>query len=333
MQPSKSVSSERTSAPLAMGWMSWAGEILALANRPTYSLTHFEQSTMESRTNRSVAYVYEPGSVFKIVAASAGLEEGAFKETDKIFCENGKYRVANNILNDAHPYGTLTYQQVIEESSNIGTTKIAQRLGPDNYYKYAQRFRFGLKTGIDLGGEVSGLLKPPAQWSKTSIGAIPIGQEVTVTPIQMVCAIAAIANNGVYMKPFIVKYIKDNKDELIKAFEPQPLAQVINFDTARRVQAILEGVVNEGTGKKVQIKGVRVAGKTGTAQKVVGGGYAAGKFYATFIGFAPVDHPRLAAIVVFEEPHPAYYGGTVSAPVFQEVIADSLKYLEASGAH
>lgn len=306
------------------------GEILALANRPTYSLTHFEQSTPETRTNRSVVFVYEPGSVFKIVAAAAALEENAFQETDKIFCENGKYRIANNILHDAHPYATLTFQGVIEQSSNIGTTKIAQKLGPDIYYKYADRFRFGKKTGIDLGGEVDGWLKRPSQWSKTSIGAIPIGQEVTVTPLQLVCAISAIANDGIYMKPFLVKYIKDNKDELIKAFEPQVEDRVITPETAKRVQAILEGVVNTGTGKKAQIKGVRVAGKTGTAQKVVGGGYAAGKFYATFIGFAPVDNPKLAAIVVFEEPHPSYFGGTVSAPVFQEAIADSLKYLEAN---
>jgi len=308
------------------------GEILALANRPTYSLTHFDKSTVESRTNRAVAYVYEPGSVFKIVAASAALEEGTFKESDKIFCENGKYWVATHYLRDAHPYGTLTFQGVIEQSSNIGTTKIAQKLGPNAFYKYADRFRFGKKTGIDLRGEVDGWLKTPAQWSKTSIGAIPIGQEVTVTPLQLVCAISAIANNGVFMKPFIVKYIKDNRDELISAFEPQEVDRVISPDTARRVQAILEAVVNTGTGKRAQIKGVRVAGKTGTAQKVVGGGYAAGKFYASFIGFAPVDDPKLAAVAVFEEPHPSYYGGTVSAPVFQEVISDSLKYLEASGA-
>jgi len=305
------------------------GEILALANRPTYNLSQFEQSTTESRTNRAIAYVYEPGSVFKIVAASAALEEGAFQEDDKIFCENGKYKVGGHILNDAHPYGTLTFKEVITQSSNIGTTKIAQKLGAEVFFRYAQRFHFGEKTGIDLWGEVSGLLKPPSQWSKTTIGAMPIGHEVTVTPIQLVCAISTIANKGVFMRPFIIKYIKDNKDELIRAVEPQVVAQVITPQTAERVADILEAAVAVGTGKRAQIKGVRVAGKTGTAQKVMGKGYS-DKYYASFIGFAPVDNPRLAAVVVFEEPHPSYYGGTVAAPVFQEVISDALKYLEAS---
>lgn len=307
------------------------GEILALANRPTYNLSQFEESTVESRTNRAIAYVYEPGSVFKIVAASAAVEEGAFQEDDKIFCENGTYKVGGHILHDAHAYGTLTFKEVIMQSSNIGTTKVAQKLGADVFFRYAQRFHFGRKTGVDLWGEVDGLLKPPSQWSKTTIGAMPIGHEVTVTPIQLVCAISAIANNGVAMRPFIVKYIKDNKDELIQAVEPEVVSQVITPQTAERVTAILEAAVEAGTGKRAQIKGVRVAGKTGTAQKVMGKGYS-DKYYASFIGFAPVDNPRLAAVVVFEEPHPSYYGGTVAAPVFQEVISDSLKYLDASAS-
>jgi cell division protein FtsI/penicillin-binding protein 2 len=306
------------------------GEILALANRPTYNSAEFANSPAESRTNRAIAFVYEPGSVFKIVAASAALEEGLVQETDKFFCENGQYRVGNHILHDAHPLGMLTFREVIEQSSNIGTTKIAQKMGPEIFYKYAHRFRFGIKTGIDLLGEVDGWLKPPSQWSATSIGALPIGQEVTVTPLQLLCAISAIANDGVYMKPFIVKYIKDNKDELIKSFDPQLVDRVISPETARRVTSILTGVVETGTGKKAQIKGVLVAGKTGTAQKVANGIYAPGKYYGSFIGFAPADNPKLAAVVVFDEPHPSYYGGTVAAPVFQEMMIDALKYLESN---
>ena len=305
------------------------GEILALANRPTYNLEEFSKSPVANRTNRALAYVYEPGSVFKIVAASAALEEDLFKEEDKIFCENGAYRVGNHILHDHHPHGTLSFQGVIEQSSNIGTTKIAQEMGADTFYNYARRFRFGISTGIELFGEVPGYLKDPSRWSKTSIGALPIGQEVTVTPLQLVCAISVIANDGVYMKPFVVKYIKDNKDELITAFEPQVVDRVISEETARRVRAILTGVVDRGTGRRAQIKGVKVAGKTGTAQKVVDGTYSHSKFYATFIGFAPADNPRLAAVVVYDEPHPSHFGGTVSAPVFKEVIENSLKYLES----
>ncbi|MDZ4242424.1 MAG: penicillin-binding transpeptidase domain-containing protein, partial [Candidatus Omnitrophota bacterium] len=305
------------------------GEILALANRPTYNLAEVETSNMENRTNRALAFVYEPGSVFKIVTASAVLEEGVFQETDKIFCENGQYRVASHVLHDHHGHGTLTFSEVIEKSSNIGTVKAAQKLGGEKLYQYGRKFRFGMKTNIDLAGEVDGLLKPTAQWSKVTISAIPMGHEVTVTPMQLLSAISAIANNGTYMKPFVVKYVKDNKDELIKSFEPQAVDQVISPETARRVQAILQRAVENGTGKKATIKGVSVAGKTGTAQKVLGGAHSHDKFYATFIGFAPVENPRLAAVVVFDEPHPSYFGGTVAAPVFQEVIENSLKYLQA----
>lgn len=306
------------------------GEILALANRPTFNLEELSKSSPESRTNRSVSYTYEPGSVFKIVVATAALEEEIASEEDTFFCENGQYRVGNHILHDHHPHGTLTFKGVIEQSSNIGVTKIAQLLGPEKFYKHAKRFRFGMKTGINLPGEVTGVLKAPSTWSRTSIGAIPIGHEVTVTPLQLVCAIAAFANGGVYMQPFVVKYIKDNQGELIKEFNPKIIDRIMSKDTALRVKNILKGVVENGTGKRAQIKGIHVAGKTGTAQKVVDGSYSHEKFYASFIGFAPVEDPKVAAVVVFDEPHPNYFGGTVSAPVFREVVRDVLKYLEAS---
>ena len=305
------------------------GEILALANRPTYNVADVANSSIESRTNRAVSYMYEPGSVFKIVTASGALEEGIWKETDLIDCEKGSYRVGGKILHDHQAHGILTFRQVIEESSNIGVSKIAQKLGANNVYKYAQRFRFGHKTGIDLEGEVGGFLKHPHYWSKTSIAAVPMGQEVTVTPLQLVCAISAIANGGVYMQPFVVKYIKDNQDQIIKSVEPKAIAQTISPETAKRMTAILTGVVDEGTGRMARIPGVVVAGKTGTAQKVINGNYSHSQFYASFIGFAPVEHPRLAAVVVVEEPHGTYYGGTVAAPVFKEVIENSLKYLES----
>jgi cell division protein FtsI/penicillin-binding protein 2 len=194
-------------------------------------------------------------------------------------------------------------------------------------YNYAHHFRFGIKTGIDLPGEAPGILKPVSRWSKTSIGAVPIGQEVTVTPIQLTGAISAIANDGIYMRPFVVKYIKDSHGQIIFQHSPQILDRVISKVTSKRMKAILKGVVDEGTGKKAAIPGVTVAGKTGTAQKVVGGIYSHSHFYATFAGFAPVDNPRLACVVVFDDPHPAYYAATVAAPVFAETVGDSLKYL------
>ena len=308
------------------------GEILALANRPTYNLENFSISNPESRINRAISLIYEPGSVFKIVTASAMFEENAFKETDKLYCENGAYKVGNHILHDHVSHGTLTVKEVFEQSSNICVTKIAQRLGPETIYQYARKFRFGMKTNVDLKGEIAGMLKTPAQWSKTSIGAIPIGQEVTVTPLQLACAVSAIANNGVYMKPFVVKYIKDNQDQVIKAADPQEVERVISPQTAARVKELLVGVVENGTGQKAKIKGMRVAGKTGTAQKVIGGTYSHDHFMATFMGFAPADNPRLAVVVVLDDPHPAHFGGTVSAPAFKEVVENSLRYLQSSEA-
>lgn len=307
------------------------GEILALANRPTYSLTHAADSPIENRTNRAITFMYEPGSVFKIVTASAALEEKAFTETDQIYCENGEYRVANHILHDHGKHGTLTFREVFEVSSNIGVTKIAQKLGPDLIYKYGRRFRFGMKTGIDLKGEIVGLFKQPSRWSKTSIGAVPIGHEMGATPIQLVSAIAAVANGGVYMKPFVVKEIRDSNNEIVKSFQPQAVDRVISPDVAKRLNEILVGVVEAGTGKKAMIEGMRVAGKTGTAQKVINGIYSHDKFNSTFFGYAPADDPQLAAIVVFDDPHPSYFGGTVAAPVFKEVVENSLKYLKNTG--
>ena len=189
------------------------GEILAFANRPTYNLEQANQSSAESRTNRAIVHTYEPGSVFKIVTAAAALQENVIQETDVINCGYGSYKVANHVLHDHHPEGNLTFREVIEKSSNIGTVKVAQKLGPQLIYQYAQKFRFGMKTNVDLLGEVEGVLKAPSQWSKTSIGAIPIGQEVTVTAMQLLSAIAAIANNGVYMKPFIVKPSRTSKEK------------------------------------------------------------------------------------------------------------------------
>lgn len=305
------------------------GEILAFANRPTYNLESPGKSTPDDRTNRAIVFTYEPGSVFKIVTAAGALQEGVVRETDIINCEHGAYRVGNHILHDHEPAGNLTFQQVIEQSSNIGTVKAAQRLGAAKVYSYAHRFRFGIRTGIDLPGEARGYLKPVSSWSKTSIGAIPIGQEVTVTALQMVAAMAAVANDGVYMRPYVVKYVKDSHNQIIQEHKPQILDKIMTKETAQRLHKILQGVVDNGTAKKTQIEGVRVAGKTGTAQKVVGGVYSHSHFYATFIGFAPVDNPRLACVVVFDEPRPIYYGGLVSAPVFKEVVEDSLKYLNA----
>jgi len=306
------------------------GEILAMANRPTFDPNNFNNAAVDSRRNRAISDFYEPGSVFKIVTASAALEEGKVKEEDKFFCENGAYRVASHILHDYRPHGTLTFKEVMMQSSNIGVTKVAQILGPNIIYKYMKLFGFGSLTEVDLPGEVVGNAKSPNQWSKTSIGAIPIGQEVCVTALQLVTAISSIANNGVKMKPFVIKQIKDKKGELIKDFTPKEVSRVISEQTALRMKEILAAVVESGTGVRAKLSNYKACGKTGTAQKVENGVYSHGKFMATFIGFAPKDDPMIAIVVVFDEPHPAYLGGTISAPVFKKVAEDTLRYLKAS---
>lgn len=303
------------------------GEVLAFASRPTFRPDAPDASPAENRTNRIAAFVYEPGSVFKIVTAAAALEENAVREDEVFFCENGKYRVGNHILGDAHPKGNLTFQQIIEQSSNIGTVKVAQRIGADKVYEYAHRFRFGMKTGIGMTGEVAGTLKPVRRWSKTSIGAVPIGQEVTVTAIQLVNAIAAIANDGVMMKPYFVRHIQSPSGGLSDVHQPQVLAQVIKEETARRLKLILQGVVERGTGTRALMKDIPSGGKTGTAQKVVNGVYSHSAYMSSFIGFAPVEDARLAVVITLDEPHPAHYGGTVAGPAFKEVVENTLRYL------
>jgi len=276
-----------------------------------------------------VCDLFEPGSVFKIVTASAALGENKVKETDKFFCENGAYRVANHILHDHQKHGVLTFAQVIQESSNIGTTKVAQILGPEVVYRYARLLGFGAKSGIDIPGEISGMLKEPRFWSKTSIGAVPIGQEVGVTALQLANAISAIANGGLLMKPYIVSEVRDKFGETIKKFSPQVKSKAILPETASRVKKILEGAVEEGTGKLAKIEGYSAAGKTGTAQKVEpNGSYSHDKFIASFIGFAPAEEPAVAIVVTVDEPRSSHFGGVVSAPVFRAVAHDVLRYLK-----
>ena len=305
------------------------GAILALANRPTFDLNGHKKAERDQIRNRSICDLFEPGSVFKIVTASAALQEQKVAEADRFFCENGTYRVANHILHDHQPHGWLTFREVIEQSSNIGTTKVAQILGPDIIYQYVRNFGFGSKTGIDLPGEIAGMIKQPRFWSKTSIGAVPIGQEVGVTALQLASAISVIANGGQLMKPYIVKEIRDKYGETIRQVQPVIVRNAISVDTAARVKKILTTAVENGTGKLAKIQGFTAAGKTGTAQKLeANGAYSHNKFVASFIGFAPAEDPVIAIAVVVDEPHPYYFGGVVAAPVFKNVATDVLRYLK-----
>jgi cell division protein FtsI (penicillin-binding protein 3) len=307
------------------------GRILALANRPTYDLNNHSGVSRDSMRNRSICDLFEPGSVFKIVTASAALEEKKVTEEDVFFCENGAYKIGGRILHDHTSHGNLTFRQVIEESSNIGTVKVAQLLGPDIVYRYLRAFGFGSKLGVDLAGEISGMISPVRAWSKTSMTAIPIGQEVGVTTLQLASAISVIANGGQLMKPYIIDSVRDNQGQIIKQNKPVLIRKVISVDTAMRIKKILTGVVEEGTGRLAKVSGFSAAGKTGTAQKLEANGtYSHSKFVASFIGFAPAEDPLLTIVVTIDEPHPVYFGGVVAAPVFQKVAGDAIRYIKGN---
>ncbi|MBI3999001.1 MAG: serine hydrolase, partial [Candidatus Omnitrophica bacterium] len=305
------------------------GEILAMASRPTFDPNHIGTSDVAHRRNRSITDIFEPGSVFKIVTAAAALNEGKATLDDVIHCENGEWRARpSRVIHDVHPYGRLTFSEVLIKSSNIGTVKIGMRLGDKTLYEYIKKFGFGEKTGIDFPGEVNGILRPVNQWSKFSITSIPFGQEVAATAIQMLRAIAVIANGGHVVRPYLLKEIQDANGVTILKKEPVVSEPILKPEVVGAMNQILRRAVLEGTGNRAQIDGVRVAGKTGTSQKIEpGGGYSHKHFVGSFIGYAPAENPMLAMIVSINDPHPYYYGGTVAAPVFKEAIEKSLIYL------
>ncbi|MBI1952596.1 MAG: penicillin-binding protein [Candidatus Omnitrophica bacterium] len=306
------------------------GEILALANRPTFDPNQFGQGHPEIRRNRAITDTFEPGSVFKIVTAAVALGKGLVTPGDSFYCEQGAFRVSGgHVLHDYHPYGRLTFREVITHSSNIGTVKVAMKIGPQALYDGIRAFGFGVPTGIELPGEVGGTARPPSQWSKLSITAIPMGQEVTVTALQLAQGMSVLANGGYLVKPWLVKEIRHPDGTAVKRFQPTPVRKVLEEKVAHTLKEILAGVVEEGTGKMAQVAGIRTAGKTGTAQKVdPNGTYSQSRYVASFVGFAPVEDPKLVIAVILDEPQPIHFGGVVSAPVFREVVGQSLGYLE-----
>ncbi len=306
------------------------GEILAMANRPTFNPNEsISAGDPAERRNRAITDIYEPGSVFKIVTAAAAFDAGKVSIADQFNCEKGTWQITRSrVIHDVHPYGMLTFPQVMQKSSNIGTVKIAMRLGEKGLYEYIRKFGFGQQTGIDLPGEVNGIVHPLNKWSKISITSVPYGQEVAATGMQMLNAVSVIANGGRLVRPFMIREIKDNEGVVLKQTEPMVRQMVVEPETAEVINEMLQLVVGEGgTGKAAAIKGIKVAGKTGTSQKLENGTYSHSKHVGSFVGYAPADNPMLAMLVVIDEPRGAYYGGVVAAPVFQEVIEDSLRYL------
>lgn len=306
-----------------------SGAILAMAVSPRFDPNAVASLTADRWRNRALTDTYEPGSTMKVVVAAAALEERVMLPGSMLFGENGRMTVANTTIHDHEKLGWMTFAQMIQKSSNIGAAKTGMLLGEQRLYRYLQAFGFGQRTDIDLPGEVGGILKSPREWGRRSLASISMGQEVGVTPLQMLSAVAAIANDGVLMKPHVVSDVRDQKGQPVKEILPHVRRRVVSPATARTLTTILEGVVTSGTGTKAAIPGFRVAGKTGTAQKVDPrtGAYSSALSIGSFVGFVPADSPRLAMIVVIDEPQGEAWGGVVAAPVFRRVGEQVLTYM------
>lgn len=302
------------------------GDILAMASYPTFDNRCFANFSPESWRNGAVHMVFEPGSTVKPLVIAAALEEKAVSLGDTFSCPGG-IRVHNHWVRCIKAHGQERLEDVLINSCNAGIISIAQRLGKERLYRYLRDFGLGERTGIAFPGEEQGLLRRPEQWSLLSLGAIPIGQEMMVTPIQLLCALSAIANKGVVMRPRIVQRITDAFGNVVQEFPPSPVRRVVSEKTANLVLSMMEKVVQEGTGKKAQVAGYRIGGKTGTGQKAgPGGKYVPGAYYSSFVGFFPLPEPRFGVLVVLDEPVGEYYGGDIAAPVFQEVAENILRY-------
>jgi cell division protein FtsI (penicillin-binding protein 3) len=308
----------------------FTGEVLAMANYPSFDPNQYAKQTAEQRRNRAVTDSFEPGSTFKTILAAAALEEDVVGKDDLFYCEMGKYPFAGKIIHDTHPHGWLPFSKILQVSSNIGFTKVAEKLKKDRFFKYIEKFGFGEPTGIDVPGEVSGLLRKPDKWSAVDLATHGFGQGLSATPMQLVMAYAAVANGGFLMRPYVMRRAVSAKGEVVLENEPRVVRRVISQKTATLLASMLREVTTEGgTGMMANVDGFEVAGKTGTAQKAdpVHGGYAAKKRVASFVGFVPANQPRLVALVLIDEPEVNVYGGVVAAPVFRNIAQGALRHL------
>jgi cell division protein FtsI/penicillin-binding protein 2 len=302
------------------------GAILAMANFPCIDPNNIETANATLLKNRAITDMFEPGSVFKIVAASAAIENSLVKLDQRFFAENGTYHVRlaggkDRPITDTHPYGILTFQEAIEYSSNIVVAKVSNLVGAELLYKTARNYGFGIATGAGLPGEVNGELKKPSRWSGATLNSMAIGYEVGVTPIQIAAAYAAVANNGILMKPFIVKQKLSQNNEVITETHPQQIRRVITRSTAQLLTKIFQGVIERGTGASARHDNVSVAGKTGTSRKFIDGKYEIGNYTASFVGYLPAEDPKVLCLVMLDHPREGgYTGGLASAPIFKAIV-------------
>lgn len=327
------VENSRAKGGIAIVMEPSSGKVLAMANYPTFNPNSFGKFPPQALRNRAITDSFEPGSTMKVFLVAAALEEKVVKPEEGFNCENGSYNIGGRTIHDTHKYGRLSVGDILKYSSNIGAAKIGSRLGPERLYGYLRGFGFGAKSNIDLPGEVSGYLRNKSQWYGVDLATISFGQGISISALQMVAAMSAIANGGSLMQPYVVDRIVDAKGNPIKQFASIVKQKVVSPDTARIVAKMMEGVAAEGgTGTAAAVDGFKVAGKTGTAQKAdpVTKGYSLDKRTASFVGFVPAEQPRLSILIVIDEPKTSPYGGVVAAPAFSAIARQSLCYLRVS---
>jgi len=308
-----------------------SGRILAMASYPSFNPNHYAKYPPEHWKNRAIVSIYEPGSTFKIFTAAAALEEHLAEPDESINCMNGNIRVGKRRIRDHKRYGILSVREVVAYSSNVGAVQLGFRIGKERFEKYIRLFGFGVNTEIELPGEAKGLLRPSSEWPTITLANISMGQGISVTPLQLVTAVSAIANGGYRVKPHIVQQRPSDALEKVRYDPEQPRLRVLSSKTAAEMTEMLTGVVKKGTAKGSQLEGFSAAGKTGTAQKIdPNGRYSHSRFIASFAGFAPTERPAIAIVVTIDEPHGKYYGGEVAAPVFRNIAEKSLRYLAIS---
>ncbi|MBI4610407.1 MAG: penicillin-binding protein [Candidatus Rokubacteria bacterium] len=319
----------RSKAALALVLDPRTGEVLALAMRPTFNPNNFAAASSAEWRNRAITDPFEPGSTFKVILAAAALEEGVARPTDRVYAEEGAITVASSVIHDWKRYGWLTFSEVLQHSSNVGAIKIGLGLGKERFHRYMAGFGFGSLTGLGLPGESRGKVRPPEIWSGLSLASMSIGQEVSVTAIQLATAFGAIANGGRLLRPQVVRAVIDPDGREVQELEPRVVRQVISPVTARTLSEILTRVVAEGTGRQAVMADYDVAGKTGTAQKLdpTTRRYSHAPGVLSFVGFAPAEDPRFVMLVLLDEPQAAKWGSEAAAPVFAAVGGRLLRYL------
>jgi cell division protein FtsI (penicillin-binding protein 3) len=301
------------------------GEILALANWPTFNPNAYRDAAQDTQRNRAVQDIYEPGSTFKIVTASAAFEEKVVDPDDPIDVSAGRIRFGARVINDDHREGVLSFADVIVKSSNVGAIKVGLKLGPDRLGAYVNRFGFGRRASPDFPGENAGIVWDPSKLTDSALASVSMGYQVGVTPLQMAAAMSSIANGGELVEPRIVRAVIEGHDR--KPVPRKVIRRTVSKGTAAVLTGIMEQVVERGTARRAQIPGFTVAGKTGTAQKIVDRRYSHSEYNASFIGFVPSRQPVFAIVVVIDSPHGKnlYYGGTVAAPIFQRIAEAGLR--------